>query len=89
MASLRQWRHLPKNTLLEKPIEFNTNDKPFNDNIIASSKPTSSTNVSKRSKHISQNENIPESKTDQNGVYKLDESEDIDTILKMFEKPKK
>lgn len=90
----RQWLnnrnnwHLPQNESLEKPIELEGNEEVSNKKIVSKSTPASSVKESKRSKSIPLNEDLPESKADQKGVYKIDEPEDIDTILKMFDKPK-
>ena len=84
----RKTWHFPKNESSEKPIELNRNDEVLNSDMMIKSKFSSNVNVSKHSKSVSINKSKLESKTDQNGVYKINEPEDIDTILNMFEKPK-
>ena len=84
----RKTWHFPKNESSEKPIELNRNDEVLNSDMMIKSKFSSNVNVSKHSKSVSINKSKLESKTDQNGVYKINEPEDIDTILDMFEKPK-
>ncbi|MEJ2285240.1 MAG: PilT/PilU family type 4a pilus ATPase [Desulfobacterales bacterium] len=84
----RKTWHFPKNESSEKPIELNRNDEVLNSDMMIKSKFSSNVNVSKHSKSVSINKSKLESKTDQNGVYKINEPEDIDRILDMFEKPK-
>lgn len=84
----RKTWHFPKNESSEKPVELNRNDEVLNSDMMIKSKFSSNVNVSKHSKSVSINKSKLESKTDQNGVYKINEPEDIDTILNMFEKPK-
>lgn len=82
--------HSPKKESSEKPIELNRNDEASNSNMMTKSKFSSNVNVAKHSKSVSINQSKIESKIDQNGVYKINESEDedLDTILKILEKPK-
>ncbi len=80
--------HYPKSETFENPIEFDRNEKIPDNSILTQPEPASKTIKSKRKKPVSQNVNEPASHTEED-VYRIDEPEDIDSILKMFEKPKK
>jgi twitching motility protein PilT len=85
----RKTWYFPKNEFSEKPVELYRNDEVPDDSIISESKPESNNTISENKKHVFQNENGHERVPDQKDVYKIDESDDIDTILKLFDKPKK
>lgn len=84
----RKTWNFPKSESLEKPIELSRKVKKTGNDMMTESKPSSSKNVYGQSKSVSKDKR-KESKSGQKGVYQIDESEDIDTILKMLEKPKK
>jgi hypothetical protein len=88
LTNRKTW-HLNKNESLETPIEIRRISEVSNSNTMTKTKSSSNVNVSVQNNSISKNKSKPESKTDQNGVYKINEPEDIHTILKMLENPKK
>ena len=51
--------------------------------------PALNINVSEHIKHVSKIVSKPEHETSQTGVYRIDEDDDIHTVLKMFDKPEK
>lgn len=85
----RKTWHFPKNESIEEPVEHNRNDKLVKSDIVSKSKSSSNLNGPEQINSVSKDKSKPEDKTAQNGIYKINEPEDIDTILKMLEKPKK
>ncbi|MDA8137728.1 MAG: ATPase, T2SS/T4P/T4SS family, partial [Desulfobacteraceae bacterium] len=90
--------YLPKNDAVEKPIELSRNDENLHGEKMMKAESPAKTKISNpgkpapkaanASKPVAPNKRISESKPDQNEVYKLDEPEDLDSILKMLEKRK-
>lgn len=91
----RQWLnnrntwYLPKNESLETPVELNKSDNALPNKMMIKAKPLTGIKAASDSKRISAGKNKLESATEQKGVYDIESPEDIDTILKMLDKPKK
>lgn len=91
----RQWLnnrntwYRPKNESLETPVELNKNDDALPNKMMLKAKPLTGLKAARDSKRISRSKTKLESATEQKGVYDIEGPEDIDTILKMLDHPKK
>jgi twitching motility protein PilT len=85
----RKTWYFPENRNTEKPVDLNINGGNFNTGINTGSRPASDINVPVDRRHILQDGSKSDHEALQAGVYRIDEDDDIDTVLRMFDKPEK